>query len=66
MQSLHLVIACPWISGFVAHQRYTNARHSVTIFVDHFSDVTYVHPQVHPQKFTNAKETFEAKQVLER
>jgi hypothetical protein len=53
------------IPGFVAHIKGTPTKeryNSATIFVDHHSDVTYVHLQ----KSTNAKETLEAKEAFDR
>jgi hypothetical protein len=53
------------VPGFVAHIKgtpTTNRYNSATIFIVHFSDVTYVHLQM----YTNAKETLEAKQAFER
>jgi hypothetical protein len=46
------------MKGIPTRERYNAA----TIFVDHFSDVTYIHLQ----KTTNAEETIEAKEAFER
>jgi Reverse transcriptase (RNA-dependent DNA polymerase) len=48
----------PQMKGFLTHQRYTVA----TIFVDHFSGLSFVHLQ----KGSTATETIEAKRAFER
>jgi hypothetical protein len=53
------------VLGFVAHIKGTPMKeryNSAAVFINHFSDVTYVHLQ----KSTNAKETLEAKELFER